>query len=162
LGGGAAPTAAAASNPAAASAFLFSDVEDLAPSAGGPARFGGLMEMAVIAKDGVRRTPRGLHFTMGADPRMALHLDIGKLDPGGYELIFELFTPPDAGPGPLVAFGLVGGNAVVAEHVEPGAPSGPRVVDFYFELDEAAAAHGLRLAVKSLGGDFDILDMKLR
>jgi hypothetical protein len=154
--------AAAAAKPAAASAFLFSDIEDLPPSAGGPARFGGLMDLAVIAKDGVKRTPRGLNMTMGPQPHMALHLDVGKLDPGGYELVIELYTPPGAAPAPVAAFGLVGGGKLAAERVEAGAPAGPRVVDFYFELDEAAASKGLRLAVKSLGGDFDILDMKLR
>jgi hypothetical protein len=92
----------------------------------------------------------------------ALHLDIGRLDPGGYELVLELFLPPAAEPGAVAAFGLVANGKIVAHHVADGAPSGPRRVDFYFELDPDAAAHGLRLAVNALGGDFDILDMVLR
>jgi hypothetical protein len=145
-----------------ASPFLFSDLEDLPPSAGGPARFGRLMEAAVIAKDGVRRTPQGLTVGMGPEPHMALHLDIGKLEPGGYQLLVEMFVPPGASGGGLMAMGLVAGDKVVAQHIESGGAPGPRLVDFYFELDQAAPDKGLRLAVKALGGDFNILDMNLR
>jgi hypothetical protein len=153
---------AKAAKTAATDPFLFSDLEDLPPSAGGPARFGRLMEAAVIAKDGVRRTPQGLTVSLGPEPHMALHLDVGRLEPGGYQLLVELFVPPGGGVGPLLALGLVSGDKVVAQHVEPGGTAGPRLVDFYFELDQAAAAKGLRLAVKALGGDFNILDMTLR
>jgi hypothetical protein len=164
LAGGDAPPQAAATTAksAEASPFLFSDLEDLPPSAGAPARFGRLMEAAVIAKDGVRRTPQGLTVSMGPESHMALHLDIGKLEPGGYQLLVEMFVPAGALAGGLMAMGLVAGDKVVAQHIEPGGAPGPRLVDFYFELDQAALQKGLRLAVKALGGDFNILDMNLR
>jgi hypothetical protein len=156
------PAAAAAPAPerAAPAGFLFSDIEDLEPSAGGPGRFGRLMEAAVIAKDGVKRTPQGLSLR-GVEPFMAFHLDLGRLDPGGYEIVVELFQSGSASPQGVIALGVVGGGELIVEHIEPGKP-GPRAVNVYFELDSQTAVHGLRLAVKALGGDVDILDMKLR